>query len=65
MAGINTSIFSAHSTRHASSSAALRKGISLDVIHKTAGWSEKSQTFAKTYNLPLAAENDFAKAIMQ
>nr|XP_015837376.1 PREDICTED: uncharacterized protein LOC103314677 isoform X2 [Tribolium castaneum] len=54
-----------HSTRHASSSAALRKGISLDVIHKTAGWSEKSQTFAKTYNLPLAAETDFAKAIMQ
>lgn len=38
-AGVDTSIFSAHSTRHASTSAAKRCGISIDSIRKTAGWT--------------------------
>lgn len=45
--GIDTTIFSAYSTRHASTSAASRSEISIDCILKTAGWSSKSETFAK------------------
>lgn len=40
--GVDTTIFSAHSTRHASTSAANRKGISIDLIKKAAGWSGNS-----------------------
>ena len=65
-AGIDTNIFTAHSTRHASTSAAKRSGISLDIIRKTAGWSEQSLTFAKFYDRPIVENNDnaFANAIL-
>lgn len=62
--GIDTSIFSAHSTRHASTSAAERNGVSLDLIRKTAGWSDKSQTFALFYKRPLQTSEFFANAIL-
>lgn len=64
--GVDISIFSAHSTRHASTSNDYRKGIKLDVIRSTVGWSEKSQTFAKYYNRPIASHrNDtFARAVL-
>lgn len=42
--------FSGHSTRHAATSAALKKGVDLSMIRKTACWSKNSQTFAKHYN---------------
>lgn len=48
--GIDTSIFSAHSTRHAATSSASRLGVNIDLIRKTAGWSESSSVFAKHYN---------------
>lgn len=48
--GVDTSVFSAHSTRHAASSRAHSLGVSLDVIRKTAGWSRNSMTFAKFYH---------------
>lgn len=51
--GVDTSIFTAHSTRHASTSAASRAGLSVDVIRKTAGWSAQSAVFANFYNRPL------------
>lgn len=51
--GIDTSIFHSHSTRHASTSAALRAGVNFDIIRKSAGWSERSATFANFYNLPI------------
>ncbi|VEN52736.1 unnamed protein product, partial [Callosobruchus maculatus] len=54
LSGVDTSIFKAHSTRHAASSAALRLGVSIDTILQTAGWSEKSSVFANFYNRPLA-----------
>lgn len=63
-AGVDTSIFKAHSTRHASTSAALRKGISLDVIRKSAGWSKDSSTFAKFYNRPLEDPNNFLRTVL-
>lgn len=64
--GINTDIFSAHSTRHAASSAAKRNGVSLDVIRKAAGWTEKSKTFAKFYDREIVANQEsFALAILK
>ncbi|KAH9635903.1 hypothetical protein HF086_002463 [Spodoptera exigua] len=52
-AGIDTSVFTAHSTRHASTSAASRAGLGIDLIRRTAGWSGTSSTFAKFYNRPI------------
>lgn len=54
--GINTNMFTAHSTRHASTSAAYVKGVSLDVIRMTAGWSKRSEVFARYYNRPIQEE---------
>uniref|UniRef100_A0A0A9XK12 Recombinase cre n=5 Tax=Lygus hesperus TaxID=30085 RepID=A0A0A9XK12_LYGHE len=62
--GLDTKIFSAHSTRHASTSAAARKGVSLDIIRRAAGWTVKSSTFANFYNLPLLKSDDFAMTIL-
>lgn len=55
--GIDTSRFTAHSTRHSATSSASRAGVSLDVIRKTAGWSESSLTFARFYKLPVHDNN--------
>lgn len=63
-AGLDTNIYTAHSTRHAAASAAKRIGISLDQIRKTAGWTENSSVFAKFYNRPIVEDkNNFANAI--
>ncbi|XP_076677815.1 uncharacterized protein LOC143373945 isoform X2 [Andrena cerasifolii] len=63
--GINTEIFTAHFTRHASTSAAKRKGVDLDTLRRTTGWTKSSQTFAKFYDLDVIADkNAFAKAIL-
>lgn len=45
--------YTAHSTRHASTSAALKKGIDINLIKKVVGWSPESLTFCKFYNRPL------------
>lgn len=66
MSGIDTEIFSAYSTRHAATSAACKKGISIDIIKKTAGWTESSKTFTKFYNLEITEPKDvFARAILK
>ena len=63
--GIDTSIFSAYSTRHASTSTAKNKGISIVQIKKTAGWTEKSKTFAQFYDLPIECDPDqYANTIL-
>ncbi|KAB0805144.1 hypothetical protein PPYR_02114 [Photinus pyralis] len=64
-AGIDTSRFKPHSTRHSSSSAALRQGVSLESICRTVGWSEQTGTFAKFYNRPLGDKTAFANAILR
>jgi hypothetical protein len=63
-AGIDTSMFSAHSTRHASTSHAYRSGVNIDYIRKTAGWTESSRCFADYYNRPLINENVFPTSIL-
>ena len=50
-AGIDTLQFGAHSTRSASTSAAVVRGTPVDVVMKAAGWSAAS-TFTKFYRKP-------------
>ena len=50
-AGIDTSVFSAHSTRGASATAAAKQGIPFSVIMKTADWARES-TFQRFYYRP-------------
>lgn len=63
LSGIDTNHFTAYSTRHASTSAAFRKGVSLAVIRKTAGWSKTSKTFGTFYNKPLVERSSFIKTV--
>lgn len=63
--GIDISIFTSHSTRHAATSAAYKKGLDFDCIRRTAGWTERSQVFAKFYKRPIVhSGRDFAKAVL-
>ena len=63
--GIDTSIFTAHSTRHASTSCAATKGVDLNVIRSTAGWTGASEVFGRFYNRPILPQNsDFAASIL-
>lgn len=64
LSGVDTSVFKAHSTRHASTSAAFKSGISIDNIRRAAGWSEKSNTFNKFYNRSLSEDTTFAKMLI-
>lgn len=61
--GVDTKKFTAHSTRHASTSAAARGGVSIETIKKAAGWSMSSTTFFRFYNRPLQEES-FASSII-
>lgn len=58
--GIDISIFSAHSTRHAATSAAQRLGLNIETIRKTAGWSSTSRVFAQFYNRDIVPDGDFS-----
>lgn len=62
--GVNVSTFSAHSTRHAATSTASASGVSLDIIRKTAGWTNKSQSFAKFYHRQILNNDSFAKSVL-
>lgn len=62
--GVDVAAFSAHSTRHAATSAARAAGLSLDVIRKSAGWTPSSQSFAKFYNRPILKNDIFARTIL-
>ncbi|XP_063986037.1 uncharacterized protein LOC135167121 [Diachasmimorpha longicaudata] len=64
--GVDTEIFSAHSTRHASTSSAKKLGVGIDLIKKCAGWTENSSVFAKFYNRPIIQDPSlFAKTILR
>ena len=64
LAGINTSIYSAHSFRHSSTSKANSVGVNVDIIYSRAGWSERSQVFAKHYNRPIDQRHSFATSVL-
>ncbi|XP_044585057.1 uncharacterized protein LOC123265399 [Cotesia glomerata] len=57
--------FTAHSTRHASTSRAHEKGVSIDEIKKVAGWSKNSKVFADFYHQPInIRDKNFAEAVL-
>lgn len=56
--GIDVSVFSSHSTRHAATSKAYKLGVNIDVLRQTAGWSDNSSIFAKFYNRPIIHNED-------
>ena len=63
-AGIDTSKYSAHSTRSASTSAAKGNSISNATIMKSAGWSQES-TFTKFYNKPVEPRENFETELLK
>lgn len=64
--GVDINVFSAYSTRHAATSAAKRKGVSIDVIRRTAGWSGESLAFARSYDRDVELQqNSFAEAVLE
>nr|CAI5854759.1 unnamed protein product [Callosobruchus analis] len=63
-AGINTEIFKPHSTRHAATSAALKKGVQVETILKAAGWTQ-ANTFARFYHRRVVDQLAFATALLQ
>lgn len=66
VSGVDTTIFSAHSTRHAATSAAHRAGINIATIRNTAGWSGNSKVFAKYYHREIQCDqsDQFALSIL-
>lgn len=64
VSGIDVTMFGAHSTRHASTSAAHSAGVNLEVIRKAAGWSDSSNVFLKYYKKDLnKSQDDYVNAI--
>ncbi|XP_049866278.1 uncharacterized protein LOC126366978 [Pectinophora gossypiella] len=63
VSGIDVAVFGAHSTRHASTSAAATAGVCVDTIRKAAGWTSTSLTFARFYNRPVSDDGVFARAV--
>ena len=61
--GMDTSVFTAHSTRSASTSAAKDSGTPINAIMSAAGWTNAS-TFAKFYQNMTDTEKNLGQAIM-
>ena len=55
-AGIDTSIYLAHSTRGAAASKAVAAGLSIETILRSGNWSSES-VFAKHYSRPIENES--------
>ena len=62
LAGIDMSIFSAHSTRGASASAAINR-VPIDTVMRTAGWKREC-TFRTFYNKPITNDGSYGTAIL-
>ncbi|XP_044598715.1 uncharacterized protein LOC123274959 [Cotesia glomerata] len=57
--------YTAHSTRHASTSKACARGVSIAEIKKVAGWSPNSRVFADFYHQPITIENNsFTESVL-
>ena len=64
LANIDTSIFTPHSVRATSTSAAAKALVPLNTILRTAGRSSES-TFTKYYKKPVVMESLFSQVIMK
>ena len=56
LAGVNVKLFKTHSTRSASTSTALKAGVAVNTILKSAGWTNES-IFRKCYNRPVTVQD--------
>ena len=63
LSGVDMAIFSSHSTRGASTSAAAASKVPLATIIKTAGWSQEN-TFRQFYHRPVTRDQDFAMGVL-
>lgn len=63
-AGIDNTMFSAHSYRHASTSKAHSLGVPMDTIFKAAGWSKNSETFCRFYKRPFTTMSSYSNALL-
>ena len=63
-AGIDTSQFTAHSIRAATSSKAKERDLPLDVILATTGWVSAA-TFQKFYHKPIIQQPTLADTVLQ
>jgi site-specific recombinase XerD len=63
LAGIDTTIFKAHSTRSATTSKAIRSGISIDNVLMVADWKHAG-TFVKFYCPSTDDNNSFSRTIL-
>lgn len=63
-AGVDTTIYTPHSVRHASVSKAASSNIPLDTILKSAGWAPGSGMFSRVYNRPICSRTDFPRAVL-
>lgn len=57
-AGVDTDIFTAYKAKHAAVSKAYSKGVNVDTIRRTAGWSKRSIVFASFYNRLIIESNE-------
>ena len=64
LAGVYTTIFKAHSTRAATTSAARAQFVPIKDIIQTAGWSSE-KTFQKFYNKPIKPVSKFVQGVLQ
>ena len=64
MSGVDTKVFSAHSTRSAATSKMHSCGEPIDLILKSAGWSTES-TFAKFYKRSVTVTRSFSSDILE
>lgn len=62
-AGIDTSLFKAHSVRSAATSTVAKQGLCLTTILRTAGWS-KDSTFRKFYDRPITIDTSFSDTLL-
>lgn len=62
-AGVDTKVFTAHSTRGASTSKAF-SSVPVEIILKAAGWSNEC-TFRKFYNKPVSVEKQMSLAVLE
>ena len=63
LCGIDTTIFTAHSTRSASTSKADEKDVPVHEIMAKAGWTS-AETFRKYYNKPVIQDNQLGPAVL-
>jgi site-specific recombinase XerD len=62
-AGVDVTKYTAHSSRAATTSHTKRKGLSLQDIMKTAGWTSAT-TFEKFYHKPAETPKTFGQTVM-